>query len=78
MKDDRLVGAKGESGARPAMVVTEFHFVHARRERLDNRAHLSAAETSGGQVLRQRNDVKRFWLVQCSSPLRLIGANVQE
>ena len=51
----QLIGAEGESGVRPAVVIAEFDLVHTGCEPFDHRADLAAQKAMVSNVFEQRN-----------------------
>ena len=55
MKLKQLIGAKGKSSVRPAVVIAEFDLVHTGSESFDHRADLAAQKVMVSDVFEQCN-----------------------
>jgi hypothetical protein len=55
MKLKQLVGAQGQSGISPTLVIAELDFINTGRKSFDNRANLATPKIMALYVFQQRD-----------------------
>lgn len=60
MQPEEVMLLEGEGGIGPTTVIAEFHFESFGTEDLDNGPHLSADQSSFGQVAHQSDNGEEF------------------